>query len=164
MRAIFAICAESVAIDGATNRLSIFHILERLQATSFPILVPRLTFIAMFERQPSEPSQFDLELVVELNGTTLHRGAMPVDYQGQAATRAIVEMSGLPLPSPGLVRIVALQQNVEMAYWQIEVANIGQLHLTPTSVPGIGTSVPAPPPTPPKTKKSVRTAKRRKAS
>jgi hypothetical protein len=68
MRIVLFACAESAAVDQASQRLSIFHVLEEIFSPVFPAAYPQFTMIVMASREETEPSAFDLNLRITLSG------------------------------------------------------------------------------------------------
>ena len=45
MECLFFLCAEFAPVDSATNRLSIFNVIEEISAAGFPAILPNLTMV-----------------------------------------------------------------------------------------------------------------------
>ena len=64
-------CADSYSVDMSTNRLSIFHVIENIGAASFPVTLPRLSFIVLLSRTSRETQKASVELRLTLNKVSL---------------------------------------------------------------------------------------------
>lgn len=42
----YFVVAESVSVDQATNRISLFHVLEEIHSAGFPVVIPRVAVVA----------------------------------------------------------------------------------------------------------------------
>ena len=104
MRLLALICAEQCVIDGPTNRVSIFNLLEEVKSPTFPAALYLTTILTLWEREPTE-EDIDASVVIRLNDTELFRNPLRVSFQGLPRCRAIAVLGGLTLPSPGLLSI-----------------------------------------------------------
>ena len=50
----FVICSQSISIDQATSRLSLFNVLDNLTVPAFPVWIPELTIVASILRSPTD--------------------------------------------------------------------------------------------------------------
>lgn len=128
MRVVLFACAESAAIDQATNRLSMFHLFEEIFAPVFPTAVPQLTVVTVSSREEGEPSLFTLSLRVTLSGHghPLVQGSPSVDFQERPRARTLGIMSGLVIPGPGHLRFVLYEGDQELSAWDVFVRQIGE--------------------------------------
>ena len=57
--------------------------------------------VSMFERDQTDPSNPDVDIVVRLNNKEIYRKKIPLDFEGQARHRAIIRLQGIPVENPG---------------------------------------------------------------
>jgi len=127
MNARFLLCAESIAVDQRRNSLSLFHIIEELNIAAFPIAIPYMAVVAMFDRTLEEPSDPEgVELTIFLGNQEISRGAMRLNFQGHLSMKAIYEVGGLVLAGPGTLEVAVTLENRKLATWPITLKNIGQ--------------------------------------
>lgn len=100
MQLIFMTCAQSSAVDSQTGRLSLFHLLEQVQATSFPTAMS-LTLVGMFVKDPGEPDDQSVRLKVELGDAVLFDSPVNFSFRGKQRSRVLTAMNGLAIPSAG---------------------------------------------------------------
>ena len=93
-------CAQSSAVDSQTGRLSLFHLLEQVQATSFPTAMS-LTLVGMFAREAGEPDDQSVRLKVELGETAIFDSTVNFSFRGKQRSRVLMAMNGLAIPSAG---------------------------------------------------------------
>jgi|ERR1700722_4291112 hypothetical protein len=105
MRLLTFICAEQCAIDGPTNRVSFFNLLEEIKTPIFPSAMYLTTIFSLWERELNEPSDFDALVIIKMNDTEILRNPLKVNFQGELRCRAMVVVQGLVLPGPGLLTI-----------------------------------------------------------
>ena len=127
MRIILFTCAESAAIDQATNRVSIFHVIEEILSPVLPGAWPQMLVVAVGIREDGEPSVFNMTLRVTLTGREqpLLEGPFMIDFQNRPRARALGQIAGLVLPGPGVLRFAIFYGDREMAAWDINVTQIG---------------------------------------
>jgi hypothetical protein len=128
MRCDLFVVAESAAIDVQTNRLSIFHIWDAVNATTFPSLVPVVAIVAMFTREASEPSEVELEIGGSLNGQTIAQLPVTVTFQNEVLkTRLIINVQGMVFAEQGACEITIRRGEDEpLAVWRVQVNLIAQ--------------------------------------
>lgn len=126
IRARLFFCADSTALDVRTQTVSAFHIMEFLNAVAFPVVVPRISVAALFERDQNDPQNFELQLSAIAGEQPLFVGPFPVNFAQQMQARTVVEMNGLLLPSPGTLRMLLGDGDRLVASWVITVNQIGQ--------------------------------------
>lgn len=100
MKLIFMTCAQSSAVDSQTGRLSLFHLLEQVQATNFPTAMS-LTLVGMFTREAGDPDDQSVRLKVELGETAILDSSVNFSFQGKQRSRVLMALNGLAIPSAG---------------------------------------------------------------
>lgn len=93
-------CAQSSAVDSQTGRLSLFHLLEQVQATSFPTVLS-LTLVGMFARETGEADDQSVKLKVDLGETAIVESSVNFSFRGKPRSRVLMAMNGLAIPSTG---------------------------------------------------------------
>lgn len=119
-------CADNAALDGRYNTISAFHILEEVGAATFPLVVPRLAIIGMFSREETDPINIELQLQVTLGAAQLLVASVPLNFAHQLRTRAILELNGFLLPTPGLVVFSLRHGESLLTSWSIRANQVGQ--------------------------------------
>jgi len=129
MEAILFLCSESAAIDARTNNLSVFHVMEELNAVSFPVLVQRFAVIMLLSRTQDEPQNPALHLRITLGEQNLFEGPLTFSFQQHLRARTVADLFGLVIPAPGDVSVDARVDDQPLAHWTIKVNRVGQLGL-----------------------------------
>jgi hypothetical protein len=101
----FALFAQGVTIDRLTDRLSIFNVYEQITAPRFPVYVPELSLVVLLRREVDEPNAFDTVISIHLGENIIGQANMHVDFQGQLMNRNISTFQGLPILTPGELRV-----------------------------------------------------------
>lgn len=126
MEAKLFTCSESAALDARTNTLSLFHLTEELNSPAFPVVVPRLTIVALLVRRENEPERGELQLRIAMGEQELYRGPFQFNFQRHLRSKAIVDLQGLVMLTPGTLRISLYDGDREMGTWPIVVNHVGQ--------------------------------------
>lgn len=119
------LCAESVVRDVDTNTVSAFNLIEEISAPGFPLFVPKLTVLAILERDAADPTAPSAELVMTIDGLQLHKSPVRVEFQDKLRTRAIITYGGVPIPKPGPLIIEMQVAGGETTQVSIAVRLIG---------------------------------------
>jgi hypothetical protein len=121
MRCLFLMCAESSAIDAPTGRLSAFHIIEELTASSFPVVVPHLHLVAMLERGRQE-SVADASAVLSLNGVLVGNPLkLAIDFRDRDQTKLVANIQGVVLQKAGKLTVSLEHGGASLGKWEIRV-------------------------------------------
>ena len=109
MKLIFMTCAQSSAVDSQTGRLSLFHLLEQIQAPSFPTAMP-LTLVGLFVKEPGEPDEQSVRLKVELGDAVIFDSPVAFSFKGRQRSRVLTVMNGLGIPGVGTLSFSFLSE------------------------------------------------------
>jgi hypothetical protein len=132
MRLVLFACAESAAIDQATNRLSVFHFLEDLSSPTFPTALPSVTAVFILAREEAEADSFNLTLRVTESGRDqpILEGPIFVQFQGRLRSRLLANIAGLPLVAPGRLQFAVFDDQHELARWEVTINQLVQPQIT----------------------------------
>jgi len=126
IRCLVALCAESIIRDAATNQVSAVNILDEINAQAFPILLPKLSCVFLFDRNVAEdPNEADAAVTFALPNLQLYQGQLQLDFQGKQRLRSILILQGFVVPTPGLIRVTVSRGGNVLASWEIPAAAIG---------------------------------------
>jgi hypothetical protein len=126
----FAVAANRVIVDSVSNQVSIIDLYENLRASTFPVLVPKLTLLFYVSRESNDPATQDLTLVCELGGKTIFDVAVHMDFKNEDTTRIIMGVDGLTLPEPGLLKAKLMDKGVELGTLDLTVVQIASVGFT----------------------------------
>src|SRR5262249_32634108 len=98
-----------------------FNVTDELAAATFPVVIPKLAFVASLKRSIDELEKLELRLNVRLNDQTLMDAGFPVDFQGKLKTRCIGFMQGLVLTAAGDLQFRLTNDGIEIANWHIDI-------------------------------------------
>ena len=118
----FAVAANRVIVDSVTNQVSIIDLYEQLRATSFPVLVPRMTLLFYVSRQSTDPETQELNLVCELADKVIFEVKVQLDFKGEDSTRIVLGVDGLTLHAPGLLQAKLMNDQQELGVLDLSIA------------------------------------------
>ncbi len=114
IRSKLCVLAENVVQDIRTNTMSIFSVVEEINAQGLPLFVPKITFLVLWEKDLTDPAQYDAEFSVNLNEQNLHNAPIHLDFRDVQKHRSVVAMEGLVIPQPGqLIFRIRIQDGPE---------------------------------------------------
>jgi hypothetical protein len=105
-------------VDGKTNQLSLFHVLDEIGAPSFPLHLQSVCVAALFEREPDDAVVQSYALVVKLDGGLLASFTMTIDFTTARRNRSVNTIQGLTIPAAGAVTIAMVQKGKVLAEWR----------------------------------------------
>jgi hypothetical protein len=125
----FAVAANRVIVDSVSNQVSIIDLYEDLKTPTFPVLVPKLTFLFYVSREANDPATQDLTLVCELGDKSIFEVAVHMDFKHEDTTRIIMGVDGMTLPEAGLLKAKLIDKGVELGSLDLRVEKITSTRL-----------------------------------
>ncbi len=125
MKVHYVVCATSFSVDGKTNQLSLFHVLDEISSPTFPLQIERLAIASLFEREAGDDPVQTYVLTMSLNGSLLASFTMRVDFQGSRRNRSVNTVERLAIPMPGSVLVSITQHSTVLARWMMPALQVG---------------------------------------
>lgn len=100
------ISAERVVVDKDSNKVTVVDVVENLKASQFPLVFSRFCCLLYFSRVEKDPEIFKYDFLLKSNDKIVLDAKVDLDFQGSLTTRSIVNINGLAIPSPGIVKVV----------------------------------------------------------
>src|SRR5690348_120524 len=119
MNLILFACSESAALDSFTQRVSIFHVIDEMNAPNFPAVHGNMAVTAVATRTATEPNNFTLQIGAEIGGAIIFDLPVQLDFQQHLRARLLTSIQGVPVPKPGNLRITAKESGKVLAFWDI---------------------------------------------
>ena len=121
IRAILCFVAEGVSIDRDSGQFTAYAVIERLAASAFPLLVPRLAFFCLWERAGTDSQVPHAGLSVSLNGQVLAHQEIPIDFEQYLRTRCAIRLDMLTITEPGSLVFKLTVPDHHTAEWAIDI-------------------------------------------
>jgi len=102
MRVQFALCAQTASIDRASNRLSIFNVIDHLPTSSLPIVIPAISFVSIIESDKDESTNVKGILEILVSRASVARLELPISFVNGRLARVVVNFQGIPVREAGL--------------------------------------------------------------
>src|SRR5690348_4396160 len=102
MKFDFFFCAEGASIDQTTNNLSVFNLIEEVNAPNFPVLIQNLCLVFMARRKKGEAAKQTIIIRLAFKGqnTPPFDNPFPVDFNTFYRTRGVLRMQGMTIQQP----------------------------------------------------------------
>lgn len=123
IRPLFVLATDSVIQDVSTNQVSVINLIERITPPSFPSVVPRLTFFAIFERdEDSRDLDTEAKIHILLDRKRIFSDNLNVHFsKGSKLNRNIVQFQGFLLPAPGPLQVQVTIERRSVKSYEIPV-------------------------------------------
>ena len=121
MQSIICLAAKGVVRDAETGTISVYSILEQINAEGFPFFVQELALLAMWKREQDDPADIDLRVNVRNNNRVLSNEPFRVAFGEMPLNRSIVNVRGLVVHEPGEVHFEFLRDNQVIAHYSVDV-------------------------------------------
>lgn len=101
----FTIACEKVIRNADDNSMSAITLFEDIESEVYPLLIPRVQFFTLIERDISaDPAVIDCEVTLSLDGDALVMGRLPVEFMDKRRNRQVTQFVPLIIPHPGVLR------------------------------------------------------------
>jgi hypothetical protein len=129
-----SLLAKAAIRDVETNAISIFHIIEEINAVSFPVFFHDLAFFAYLVKDNTDPSVTEIVFEISMDGdaSPIIGMRLNIDFEGKRGNRIIVKIAGLPIPRPGV-----LKAELHTADKSKRIGSYDVIVLKPESVPQV---------------------------
>lgn len=125
IRTKLAVCSSRMITDTQDNRISLIDVFEEIASPSFPVIVPRMTFLWMLEKDAADVNnQFLGHISLEIGGQVITSFDVDVNFQNVNRTRAVAVLGGLPIAATGIMRVRFSGEGLPEALYEIEVKSI----------------------------------------
>ncbi len=96
--------AEGIIRDAVSNNISAFNILEGIAAQGFPFFFQHLNFFVLWEKELNDPDIYEGTLRIYNNSSPLIEDKYKIDFLGKTRNRSIVNVNGLLIKEPGILK------------------------------------------------------------
>jgi hypothetical protein len=122
MKCTMACVAESAIESKDTGTLSLIQIIEALQASTFPLVMPRLTAVFFLEREAGDSENVSLRFRASTASFPIIEQSVDVAFLGKPRARLTVNFLGFPIPEIGQLRFEVLTpEGTALGGWSVEV-------------------------------------------
>jgi hypothetical protein len=126
MRVQFALCAQTASVDRASNRISIFNVIDHIPATTLPIVLPAITFVSILETDQNEAANFRGVFEGKINNTVIVRAEVPVSFVNGRLARVLLTVNSIPIREHGTLSLTLVIPDTVTAVSQIQIVNLAQ--------------------------------------
>jgi hypothetical protein len=116
-------CVAETAIESKdTGTMSLVQIIEAVQASTFPLVMPRLTAVFFLERESADSETLSLRFRASTPSLTIVEQGVDVAFSGKPRARLTINFLGFPIPEIGKIRFEVLTaEGTALGGWSIEV-------------------------------------------
>lgn len=122
MRPVLNIVAKGVIRDAVSNQISIFNIVEDVQAQGFPAFVGELGWLIMWERDVGEPATGDFLSRVRMNERVLIENPIHVEFGDTLRHRTTISLGGIVVEETGHLKFEVVDQGRVLSDYEVRVA------------------------------------------
>jgi hypothetical protein len=121
----FFVVSQSIAVDDATNYVSVLEILEQIQVPSFPKVIPQCVAVSLWRKEAGdEESDFQLLLRITTPPDGVHE--IRTNFRLTAPRHRVIQrIQGLPITGEGQLRFEAIINGQHAADHIIDVQQAG---------------------------------------
>ena len=121
MRADAVLCARGVSIDRESGALTIFQIIDGMQATGFPVLLQHIAVVVILERAADEPQETECLLQIFNEENLLLNEQVKVNFGQALRHRQAINVEGLVVQTPGTIYIKIRHNNADLGMYRFPV-------------------------------------------
>lgn len=101
MKVRLALCAEGSSVDKATNKLSIFNVIDKMNSMTYPLFMPKLCFVFAVDREENENLPTSATLRVLSAESIVSELRVPMSFSPDGSSRSVANLNNLVIPKPG---------------------------------------------------------------
>lgn len=109
----YALCAKRIILDSQENSLSAIDIIEEINSSSFPVILPRLSVIWTLQKDDEDAQIHNGSIEFSRNGKQLQVFPVEINFQSTNRTRCVVVIGGMPIDQPGDINVSFIRNGVE---------------------------------------------------
>lgn len=117
-RIVATLIAEGVSLDGFTNRLSVFNMMEAVFAPAFPAIIGKLAVVNIYEVEGEREPRWERVQVTDAGGQVLAQSLTELSGEG-LAHRSMGLFQGIRLAQPGEYRITVEGARRKDGPWEL---------------------------------------------
>jgi hypothetical protein len=102
--------------------VSLINLIDQLTILRFPGTIQRLVVVSMLERESSEPSTWSGLLRVDLDSIEILALPLTISFGASTLNRIMVNLPGLTIGRPGILRMRLFMDGNELASTYISVS------------------------------------------
>lgn len=121
MHCKLAALLQRVIIDQRSNNLTLVDVLDELRPATLPFVIPQLTALFVVERGAEDPLQADLVVTLLLDDAELVQMPATADFGQKLRVRMIVDIGGLLIQQPGMLRARLSRDGNELASYSVVI-------------------------------------------
>jgi len=122
VKCTMACVAESAIESKDTGALSLVQIIEAVQGSSFPLVMPRLTAVFFLERETGDSESVSLRFRASTPSIAIVEQGVDVAFSGKPRARLTVNFLGFPIPEIGQIRFEVLTgEGTVLGGWSVDV-------------------------------------------
>lgn len=129
------LCAQGVVRDADDGGISVFNILESIQAAGFPFFFQQMAVFALLERLREDPAQYELLFRLSIGDTQLLATPLAIDFQDKLRNRSTLHIHGIVVPQPGVLRVSAHLGDTILGSYDVMVEQIAPPRVEARQVP-----------------------------
>lgn len=126
IEAKLTLCAENIIRDAATNNISFINLIENINSPGFPLFIQKFMVFNLIERTGKDSEQIDCELKIAINDKDLIKQPLSLNFQDKMKIRSIVDIDGLTIPNPGILRVILSYKEKSLGAYEISVNKVGK--------------------------------------
>jgi len=121
MRADAILCARGTSIDRESGALTIFQIIDGMEATGFPVMLQHTSVVVILEREENEPAQAECILQILLDENLLLNEPVTINFGQARRHRQAINVQGLVVQAPGTVYVKIRHDNKDLGVYRFPV-------------------------------------------
>jgi hypothetical protein len=121
MLADAVLCARGVSIDRDSGALSIFQIIDGMEATGFPVLIPSVSVVCILERSADEAAKQTCQLQILQDSTIVVNEQVQIDFGQALRHRQSITVQNVVIQSPATVFVKFRHNNADLGVYRFPV-------------------------------------------
>ncbi len=125
MKCIYLLCSESVSVDSATNRVSVFHLLDEVNLIQCPGVLPVMAISSLLEREEGDDESTQITTDISFSGVNIVSVVGQIGFHAHNRARNITFVNGLYVAYPGEYTVSITHNEQKIGSWRFAVRTPG---------------------------------------
>ena len=115
------LCAKGVIRDTDTNNITVYSIIENINAIEFPVIFPEITILNIFEKSTSDEDLAEEKLILKQGKQILFEKKFKINFQKKKRLRMIIYLQNIAIQRPGVLNFICYINNKKVDNYTIDI-------------------------------------------
>ncbi len=122
----YLLLSEGITWDQITWLASVYNILEKFQVPQYPLIIPKMAMLCVFEKKNESSSTFEIDWKLYNNDILLTASKQPLDFEDKSKHKWLNILQSIEIKEPWELVLSIYYKWEEINRYVIEVETLSQ--------------------------------------